>query len=214
MADADISLVLNGISPARIAVERGRDEIRGELGVGTDQPLVVAVTRANDRVAADQKDIGGLIAAMGLVRERLPDAALALVGPTEAELTRAGLALPDWARATGFVDRPADYVDAADVVAISSVMEGMSNVACEALMLGRPVATTRVGDHVAIVESAGGRSVPVRDPGALANAIDVLISDPPSPEAVRETAHETLSLDRMVETTSEIYRRLLSSRPV
>ncbi len=210
MAPDDVSLVPNGVSDERVATTRPAADIRTELGVGPGAALVVTATRVNDRAAAHQKDIDGLLAAVGQVRARHPGTTLALVGPSADELTTAGIDLPQWARATGFVARPADYLQAADVVAISSRSEGMSNVACEALMLGRPVVTTRVGDHVAVVEQSGGRAVPVASPQALAAGIAELIENPPDAETVRETARRTLSLDRMVDTTSAIYERLLA----
>jgi glycosyltransferase involved in cell wall biosynthesis len=205
-----VSLILNGISRERVSTTRTAAEVRNELGVGTGDPLVVSATRVNDRAAAEQKDIDGLLEAMARVRELHPAAMLALVGPSREQLAGAGIDLPDRARATGFVPRPADYLNAGNVVAISSRSEGMSNVACEALMLGRPVVTTQVGDHVAIVEAAGGRSVPVAHPEQLAASIAALIQTPPSPETVRTIAEGTLSLERMVDETSAVYERLLA----
>jgi glycosyltransferase involved in cell wall biosynthesis len=203
MDERDVSVVLNGIAPARVETTRSADKVRRELGTG-ESKLVVVVTRANDRYAARQKNFAGLFAAV----ERLRDAMLVVVGPTREQLSASGVTVPGQVRLTGFADRPADYLAAADVVAIPSLAEGTSNVACEALMLGRPVATTAVGGHVAVVEEAGGAVVPPADSEALAEAISSLLERPPSPERVRSVAERRLGHERMVRETAEIYGRL------
>jgi glycosyltransferase involved in cell wall biosynthesis len=206
-----ISVVINGISPERVAVTRSRDEVRAQLGIRSSAPVVAVGTRANDRFAIHQKDFRGLFAAMAIVRERFPVATLLLIGPTREELASNDIAPPAWARVTGFVDRPADYMAAADVVAIPSVSEGNSNVACEALMLGLPVATTMTGGHVPIVAEGGGSVVPTRQPGALADAIIQLIEDPPSQEKVKAVARRRLGIDRMIRSTVEAYEQALGT---
>jgi glycosyltransferase involved in cell wall biosynthesis len=201
-----ISLVGNGISPDRVALESDRDEVRDKLGICSDVPVVAVATRLNDRTAVQQKNLAGIVAAMERVRATSPEARLLVVGATCEQLARFQLDLPGWASTTGFVSRPADYLAASDVVAIPSRSEGMSNVACEALSLGLPVVTTDVGDHAALVEAAGGRRVPVGDDGALAAGLIEMLRAPPTPERVREVAAPRLTLDRMVEATSEVYR--------
>lgn len=210
MQSDDTSLVLNGVSPDRIVTNQTRETIRSELAVPTGAHLVVVATRVNDRAAAVQKDIAGLLRAIDHARARLPDLTLRLVGPTDGELATAGITLPPWAEATGFVKSTADYLNAADVVVIPSRSEGMSNVACEALMLGRPVVSTRVGDHADIVTEAGGAVVAVGDPVALADGIVDLLESPPASASVRAVAQKRLDLNLMVEATSEIYARLLA----
>lgn len=213
MPAGKISVVANGIAPERVGVTRTRGETRAQLRVPASTELVVVCTRANYRLAVRKKNFAGLLAALELVRQHRPATTLLLVGPTRDELGRFGIALPRWAQAIGFVDRPADYMAAADVVAIPSNAEGTSNVACEALMLGLPVATTAVGDHVPIVVEAGGKAVPVGDPRALADALIELLEQPPSPERVGAVAERRLGLDRMVRSTAEIYDEVLAASP-
>lgn len=211
MATDDVSLVLNGISAESVAVTRRRQDIRAELGLPDSAPVVAVVTRANDPWAFRVKNFTGLLDAMRGAHAKRPDLRLMLVGPTQEELLGFGLALPAWALATGFVPQSADYMAAADVVAVPSHSEGTSNTACEALMLGMPVATTAVGDHVPIVEEAGGRSVPTRDPSALAEAVLALLDDPPTPGHVQQVARRRLSFDDMVNSTVRIYESLLAA---
>lgn len=203
MDERKVSVVLNGVAPERLETARSADEVRRELRANGSR-LIVVVARANDRYAARQKNFAGLFAAA----DRLPDATLALVGPTADELRDSGVAVPAGVRLTGFVDRPADYLAAADVVVVPSLAEGTSNVACEALMLGRPVATTAVGGHVPVVAEAGGAVVPPKDAGRLADAIAELLERPPTPERVRKVAERRLGHERMVLETAAIYEML------
>jgi glycosyltransferase involved in cell wall biosynthesis len=135
---------------------------------------------------------------------------LLLVGTEESELRRFGVGLPSWSRSVGFVPGLADFLAAADVVALASNAEGNSNVAGEALLLGLPVATTDAGDHGAVVELAGGRTVPVGDMRALGDEILALLDDPPDPHRVRQAAARELSPERMVAETVDVYDRLLA----
>ncbi len=212
MPASKISVVLNGIAPERVAVARDRDAVREELGIDRSTPLVAAVSRLGDRIAVRQKNLDGLLDSISTVRRGHPDANLILIGPTEEELADAGFAVPDWVRVTGFVDDPSTYLAAADVVTIPSVAEGMSNVACEALMLGVPVVTTDTGGHVPIVEEAGGVAVAVGSNDSLAEGIGSMLDGPPAPEDVRAVARRRLGLERMVQETVDIYRGVLTAR--
>ena len=204
------SVVVNGVAPERVELSRSRDAIRAEIEVGGSVPLIAVGARATERESVRQKNVAGMLDVMGLVRNRHADAELLLIGPSHGQLESFGIALPPWARCTGFVDRAADYLAASDVVAVPSIGEGTSNVACEALMLGLPVATTETGDHVPIVLEAGGRTAAVGDSRGLSEAVCELLARPPAPHEVRAVANRRLGLDRMVDETVGIYERVLA----
>jgi glycosyltransferase involved in cell wall biosynthesis len=208
MARDRISVIPNGIPSERVAVERDRDDIRRELGWNGDE-IVVWVGRA-DRLAAAQKDLGTLFAAFEALRAERSGARLAMVGPTKSEIEDCGLELPDGGSALGWWARPADLLNAADGLIISSRVEGNSNVAGEALLLGLPVATTESGGHCEAVRQAGGCVVPVGDHVALAAAMAHLLADPPDRSTVRRRARDLLSVGRMVDAHLETYREVLS----
>jgi glycosyltransferase involved in cell wall biosynthesis len=199
-----VSVVPQGIPRERLAVRTPAPEVRARLGVAPGDPLIVVAGRP-DRT----KDLPGLVEAMGTVWGRRAGAVLALVGSDAAALAALGVSLPERARAVGWVDRPADYIAAADAVVIPSWTEGHSNAAGEALMLGRPVVATDTGAHPAIVAEAGGRVVPVRDPPALAAAILEVLADPPEPERVRAVAERHLGMGPVVAATRAAYESLL-----
>ena len=70
------------------------------------------------------------------------------------------------------------WMAAADVVTLPSYMEGCPNVVIEALASGRPVVATNVGGIPELMDDASGRLVPPRDAGALATALDEVLSQP------------------------------------
>lgn len=206
-----ISVIPNGISEERVQVAEPRATLRTRLGwAGRD--VVAWVGRAEDPPALAQKDFATLLAAISRVRTLRPNTHLALIGLTAESASRGGFRLPPWVQPLGWVERAPDYLNAADLLAISSRAEGHSNAAAEALLLGLPVATTACGGHCELVKRASGRVTPIGDPGALANAAEGLLANPPNREAVREAVRDELSVDRMVERTLSVYERVMSQR--
>ena len=77
----------------------------------------------------------------------------------------------------------------ADLVVIPSLFEGLGLVAAEAMALGRPVVTTRVGGLAELVEDGvSGLLVPRGDAAALAAAIARLMNDSPLRERLGQAA--------------------------
>lgn len=205
-----VSVIPNGIPADRIRVERGREAVRTQHG--WDSEVIAWVGRSNDPAAMSQKDFAGMLEATALLRRTHPQAILAVIGMTREELAAAGYAVAPWVEAIGLTDRAPDYLNAADAVAISSRVEGHSNVAGEALMLGVPVATTDCGGHVEAVSAAHGRVVPVGDPQALAGALSQLLTDPPDRDVVKQAARDLLSIERLTERTAAVYEAVLERR--
>jgi glycosyltransferase involved in cell wall biosynthesis len=205
-----ISIIPNGIPEERVRVREERDSVR--TARGWRGPVVAWVGRSNDPAAMEQKDFAGMLVAMARVVEEVPDARLALVGLSRADVAEAGFDLPAWVDALGVTDRAPDLLNAADVVAISSRAEGHSNVAGEALMLGLPVVTTNCGGHADLVAAAGGRVVAVGDASALAASILALLARPPDRDLVRGAARPELSVDRLAERTAAVYERVVAEK--
>jgi glycosyltransferase involved in cell wall biosynthesis len=208
MARERISIVANGIPPERAATTEDEATVRERLGWSARE-VVAWAGRVDNAKTVAQKDLGGLLAAVGALHRRRPSVLLALIGPTTEQIASAGIELPSWAHAIGWSPRPADLLHAADVVAVSSRTEGNSNVAAEALLVGVPVVTTDTGDHCELVRRSGGEVVPAGDPESLARAMEMVLDREPHPEAIRRTAAEALSVARMVERTRAVYDRLI-----
>ena len=102
---------------------------------------------------------------------------------------------------------------AADVVTLSSNEEGLGSVLLDALAFGKPIAATTAGGIPEIVEhDATGLLAPPRDSEALGRNIVRLLEDRALRDrfgsAARERARQ-FSVDRMVDSTIAVYRRLL-----
>ncbi len=210
VASGRVSVISNGMPEQRVRVGSEPAAVRGELGIPADAPLVCSVGRVDHQQA---KDYGNLLSAMGEVWSAWPAAHLVVVGPTRDQLESAvGRALRAQVHALGWQPSPADWINAADVLAVSSRTEGHSNVADEALMLGVPVATTDVGGHPALVRETGGRVVPPRRGDLLGRAIIDLLSAPSDAQAVSRLARSRLSMDAVADGYVRTYERVLARR--
>lgn len=201
-----LSLIPNGFPEGSFADAGGADRARarGALGLDRDAPTIGFVGRADG-----MKDFPNLFSCMERVWESFPDAYLVLIGPTSEGLRQLGLRVPERAVALGWKPSAAQWMRAFDVLALSSWTEGRSNAVDEALLAGIPVATTAVGDHLALVERTGGRVVPTRRPDLLGNAVVELLQRPPRAEDVRREASRVLGMSRVVDATERVYRQLL-----
>jgi glycosyltransferase involved in cell wall biosynthesis len=189
-----------------------RGAARARLGVPADGPLVAAVGGLTER-----KNPLTLLQAFARVRARRPEARLALVGDgplagaVDAGARRLGLA--DAVLRPGAVPHAqvADWVTAADTLALVSRVEPLGIAALEALAAGRPVVATAVGGAREVVPDPGaGRVVDPADPGAIAAALLAVLDDPPSPEACRRAA-EPHSLERQSDRVAAILRDAASA---
>lgn len=188
---------------------RDRAAIRAQLGVGTEQPLIVTVARLHP-----QKAIGDLLAALATVRRQVPDVHLAIVGdgPERAALEdvaqRGGVA--DAVTFVGFQPDGPSWLAAADAVAVSSIWEGSPLVVAEAMQLGAPLVATDVGDVAAIVhDGETGRLVPPSDPDALAAALVATLGDPATARAMGERGQRLASarygVEQLVAEVARVY---------
>lgn len=131
-----------------------------------------------------RKRLGDLIAALAIVRARVPDAEVRLVGGgNAAERAR----LESLARALGLADAVSFAGTRADVVpeiagarvmALPSSCEGVPTALIEAMAAGRPVVSTDVGHVRSIVDDGvEGFLVPVGEVAQLADRIVHLFAD-------------------------------------
>ncbi|MFV0451559.1 MAG: GT4 family glycosyltransferase PelF [Propioniciclava sp.] len=208
-ASADrITVVPNGVEPERV----------GYLDSEPEMPTVVFLGRIDPL-----KDLETLIAAFARVHERLPDARLRIFGPTpvgnegyrawlDQQVAARGLA--DVVRFDGPTDGARPALEAGQVIALSSISEGMPFTVIEAMMSGRATVSTDVGG---VAECAGrdgtcGIIVPARDPDAMAEALVQLLDDPDRRRrmglAARGRALERFAADECVDTFRLLYRQL------
>ncbi|HMJ83590.1 MAG TPA: glycosyltransferase [Vicinamibacterales bacterium] len=100
-----------------------------------------------------------------------------------------------------------------DLFVMSSVTEGLGTSLLDAMACGRPIVATRAGGIPEIVEDGvNGALVPPRDAASLAAAIVRALNDEGwrrrMGEAGLARVRERFTVDRMVEQTAAVYRRL------
>jgi glycosyltransferase involved in cell wall biosynthesis len=108
------------------------------------------------------------------------------------------------------------YYEAADVFVLSSVAkaEAFGLVQLEAMYCRRPVVSSRLGTGVEWVNQDGvtGIVVPPRDAGALASAVNRLLTDPSLRvslgEAGRRRVERDFSKENMVRQMLALYREV------
>lgn len=198
--------------------EARRGELRAELGLPSDAPLVGIVARL-----VPIKDHDTFLRACRRVADRLPAARFLVVGDGERrgeiEALAGTLGLGDRTLFLGWrhdLDRL--YADV-DVVALTSRNEGLPVAVIEAMASARPVVATRVGGVPDLVrDGATGLLAPPGDTGAIANALLRLLEDSHLAarmgQAGREAAYPRYTSGRLVANVRDLYERLLAEKGV
>lgn len=175
-----ITVIPNGVDPARVAASVSPAEARDRLGIAPDVPVVVQVAALRPDKAHEV-----MLEAFAAVRRELPEAVLLLVGdgPRRAALTDLAerLGLGSGCRFLGIRRDVGDVLAAANVFALSSapLQETLSVAAIEAMFAGLPVVATAVGSMDEIVdEGRTGRLTPPGDAAALGRALLALLAHP------------------------------------
>jgi glycosyltransferase involved in cell wall biosynthesis len=190
-----------------------RAAVRDELGVPDGQLL--AVTVANLR---SEKGYDVLLDAARLVQDRgLPIRfAAAGHGSLESELAARHRSLGLGPRFT-FLGHRRDALEllaAADVVVLPSHQEGLPVVLMEAFTVGATVVATSVGGVPLVVEDGvNGLLVPPGDPVRLADALQLVSTDPALATRLGQRARadgDQFDVARASRDIEDIYRRALS----
>ncbi|MCA9774159.1 MAG: glycosyltransferase, partial [Myxococcales bacterium] len=167
---------LSRYRPPRDADERAR--LRRALGLPIAGPLIVAAGRLSA-----EKDVPTLLRAFARVAREHSDASLAIVGEGDArgqiEALIDALDLGSRARLLGYRDDVAEVFRAADLFGLTSTREAFGLVVAEAQATGLPAVVTACGGPEEIVaDRETGYVVPAGDEGAVAERLNLLLTDP------------------------------------
>ena len=184
-----ITVIPNGVDPARFAHPPPAPPLRSKLGVAPDAPLVGLI----GRIAA-QKRVDLFLEAARRVSARLPGARFLIVGKGELmeEMRRkmSELGLGDRVIFTGGRDDVPDLLSVLDVIVLCSDHEGLPNVILEAMAARRPVVATDVGAcRELVAEGITGHLVAPGDSEVLAAAIIRVLLLPDRGRAMGEAGH-------------------------
>jgi glycosyltransferase involved in cell wall biosynthesis len=159
-----------------------------------------------------KKDFATLLRACAALRGSV--LLIAGEGPQEEELRRLARDLAVDARFLGHVAEMPELMNAADALALSSVVEGLPMVLLEAAASGLPAVATDCGGVGEIVrDGETGFLVPPRDPAAMAAAMSKLVAlRPAGREAMSRAAREhaaRFDLAAIASQWESLYRELL-----
>lgn len=169
----------------------------------------------NVAALAPHKGQRHLVAAAARVVRELPDVRFLIVGEGELRETLEkqikSLALDRHVFLTGFRADALSLIKSFDLLAMSSVTEGLGSVVLEAMACRRAVVATRAGGLPEVVDDGQtGLLVPPQDDDALAQAIVSLLRDPSRRRAMGEAGYERVaqefSIEKMVTDTVAVYQ--------
>ncbi len=207
-----IVAIPNGVPAERAQPLRARADVRQELGIG-DRLMILSTGRL-----AEQKGLEYLIRAAALLRERRSDVSIVLAGdgPLMDALERLihELGVGDLVRILGFRADVCDLLDAADLVVLPSLWEGLSISLLEAMAAGKPVITTTIGSNREVTnDGEAAVLVPPKSPRGLADAIVALADDPARRHELAHVAREVqarrYTIGRMLDSYVEQYDLLI-----
>jgi glycosyltransferase involved in cell wall biosynthesis len=215
---AKARFIANGIPPFPPPTP-GRD-IRSELGIDTDAPLVGVVATLRPQKALDV-----YVRAAAQVHQTVPEAIFLMIGGEHeggenadrlARLARE-LGLGESFRLLGERTDIPDLVAALDVGALSSDYEGSPLSVMEYMEAGKPVVATDVGGLSDLVlDGVTGFLVEPQDPSALAGALITLLRDPELArrmgEAGRIRRREEFSIEVTAHRCGRLYEELIATR--
>jgi len=166
-------MIRNGVDTARVCPGNGVT-IRQTLGVPEDAFHIGCVARLSP-----EKDHATLLLAFSMLRTKLPQARLTLVGDgvlrKELEGLSEQLVVREAVNFVGFTNEVASLLPSFDVFALASRTEGTSLTLLEAAAAALPIVATRVGGNAEIVvDGESGLLVPAGQPRLFADALEAV----------------------------------------
>lgn len=206
---ANFDVIYNGVAVEPVAAGT-RESMRAQWQVSPQQTLVLFVGRL-----VEIKDVATLLRAAA----RLLDGTQSLRylvcgdGPLRGSLEQQAQSqgLGAVMAFTGERRDVAALIEAADILVLPSLQEGLSNVILEAMRGGRPVLATRTGGNVELVEDGQtGFLFEVGDDQALAGKLEQLAGDEDLRERLGQAgaarATEQFGMQAMVGAFARLYR--------
>lgn len=210
LAEERTVVIHNGVEPpARDVPAVEREEVRRELGLSPEEPLVGLVANLNRAV----KGVAHFVEAVPLVLARVPEARFVILGdgPAAPALRRRVRDLGVEGRVTfaGFRSDIERFYSAMDVSVLTSLSEGLSMTLLESMSFGLPVVATRVGGNPELVrDGETGFLVPPADPPAFARRVVELLRDRRLRERMGRAGREVVGARFTLSGTAAAYERV------
>jgi glycosyltransferase involved in cell wall biosynthesis len=180
----------NAVDVERLSPARSRAELRAELGIPPDAPVVISIG-----ALTWEKDPETHLEVACVARQRHASLVHLFVGsgPRGRALERIvrERGLGDWVRLLGTRADVADLLGAADVLLLASKVEGLPACLIEAGMAGLPAAAFAVAGVPEIIrDGESGLLAPPDDVVALTDALSRLLDEPDVRERMGAAAKE------------------------
>jgi glycosyltransferase involved in cell wall biosynthesis len=211
-----VRVILNGIDTASFQARHEGNELRHELGIPIGAPVVGTVGRLTP---VKQQDL--LIRAFALVRQRVPEANLLLVGdgPLKTELQDVAkqLGVDRVTHFAGYQPEPQRYLHLIDVFALTSASEGIPQALLEASAAGIPAVASRVGGVPEVIDDGRtGFFFPSGDQYALTAHLVALLTNSNlarrMAEAARSRVESHFHIGRMAREYHQQFLELLTRK--
>ncbi len=195
-------------------IDVDRFDFRGPAAV----PIAISVARLSP-----EKDFSTLLRAVWILIKEHPEFRLRIVGdgPDRPNLEKlaADLELTEHVEFLGERSDVAEQLPKAGFFVSSSLTEGISLTVLEAMAVGLPVVTTRVGGNPEIVVDGGtGRLVDSGSPEQLALAMRDMLNDsdtwPIMSHLARQRVEQDFNVRNMVRNYEKLYAELLQEKCV
>ncbi|ALA59906.1 putative Glycosyl transferase group 1 [Nitrospira moscoviensis] len=226
------SIKASGIDAARVrtlysgldlppgALACDRQAVRRQLSIPPDALLLGTVANLFERKGYDV-----MLAALARVVKTEPSVQYVIVGTGDPAYERAlrsqvqALELSRHVQFAGFQDPVYPYIAAMDLYVQPSRMEGFGIAVIEAMAMGKAVIGTATGGlPEVIVHEETGLLVPPDDPGALAEAVRVLLKNLEKRErfarAGQDRAKTHFTIDAMMQGLTSAYAAIAPVAPI
>ena len=203
------TLIYNGVVENKLDVDRITqltEQFATQITIGTAARL------------SEAKGLRYLILAVAQLIDQYPEIRLIIAGEgeLEAELRQlvVDLKVVEHVVFAGYVADLHNLLSLMQIFVLPSIQEPFGLVCAEAMSLGKPIIGTNVGGiPEQVVHGVTGFIVPPGDPTALADSIDLLLSNPPLLAACGQKGYERyqekFALTGMLRDTVDIYEKVL-----
>jgi L-malate glycosyltransferase len=218
---AKISVIRNGVDLPRFDNPPAPVQLRRELGISDETPLVGVISRLTRL-----KGLEHFLEAAAMIKARVPGVRFLIVGETSpmdrgylGELQRCAqrCGVAHDVTFTGLRTDVPSVLASLTVSVMPSLNEALSNVVLESMAAGAPTVATAVGGTPeAILDGVTGLLVPPAQSSAIADAVVHLLTDAPFGRqlgrAGRLRIADHFSVRQMVRSTEDLYTDLLERK--
>jgi glycosyltransferase involved in cell wall biosynthesis len=215
VAPERVKVVYNGVEVQGFFSNSAKEKIKKELDLSPSQKVIACIARL-----VPQKGHKFLLEGYRYVEEMRRDVILMVVGggPLREYLGSYSEALG--LKSVRFLGERADIpelLSITDVLVLPSLKEGFSNVVLESMAAAVPVIITDVGGGREIIDNeVNGFVVRPQNSISMGEIIRTLVARPETAVHMagigRERTEEFFSMDGMIQSTKQLYNRLLRSK--